>query len=178
MPRRAGWLWIALLSPACIAYPWLVHGVIVDAETMPVRATLAALNGVPHAAINVLLAWVFGRTLVRGREALVTGFARRVHVTLPPHIESYTRRVTAAWCLFFAAQVLISALLFCIAPLDTWSLFVNVLTLPLIALMFVTEYIYRIVRFPDHPHVPIWTGIRLFVGRPRNGPAEARSQNR
>ena len=177
MKRR--WLWVVLLPPACIAYQWLMHALIVDAETTSVRVTLALLNGVPHAAINIVLIWVFGRTLSAKREALVTGFARRVHGTLPTYIESYTRRVTVAWCMFFAAQIILSAILFTVGSLDTWSLFVNVLSFPLVILMFVAEYLYRIARFPNHTHVSIWKGIQMFVGHGRDPrPAEVRSQSR
>lgn len=178
MRGRAGWLWIALLPPACLAYQWLVHSAIVEAETTSARAALAALNGVPHAAINLLLAWLFGRTLVRGREALITGFARRVHGAIPAYIESYTRRVTAAWCVFFAAQVLASAILLATRSLESWSLFVNVLGAPLVVLMFAAEYLYRIARFRNYPHVSIWKGVQMFVGhRRRTPPTQARSQN-
>jgi uncharacterized membrane protein len=178
MPGRAGWLWIALLPPACIAYQWLVHAAIVDAETTSTRAALAALNGVPHAAINIFLAWVFGRTLVRGREALITGFARRVHGTIPAYIESYTHRVTGAWCVFFVAQVLVSAILLAVGSLASWSLFVNVLGAPLVVVMFGGEYLYRIARFPNYPHVPIWKGVQMFLGHRRSArPTQAPSQN-
>jgi len=178
MRGRAGWLWVALLPPACIAYSWLIHAAIVDAQTASARVALAALNGVPHALINIFLAWIFGRTLRAGRESLITGFARRVHGTLPAFMESYTRRVTLAWCLFFVAQVLVSAILFGAGSLDSWSLFVNVLGFPLIILMFVAEYLYRIVRFPRYPHVTIWKGVQMFLGRERDSRStEIRSQN-
>ena len=176
--KRGGWLWLGLVPVACVAYPWLLHAAIVDAQTTSMRMALGLLNGVPHAVINILLIGVFGRTLKGGREPLITGFARRVHGTLPADIELYTRRITLAWCVFFAAQVLVSALLFALASLETWSVFVNLLSGPLVVLMFAGEYLYRIVRFPDHAHVSIWKGVQMFVGHAR-GPrrTEARSQN-
>ena len=178
MLRRAGWLWIALLGPACIAYQGLVHALIIDAQTTSLRVTLALLNGIPHAAINATLLWMFGRTLTAGREPLITGFARRVHGTLPPHIERYTRQVTLAWCVFFAAQIAVSAILLAVDSLDHWSLFVNVLSLPLIAVLFVGEYLYRIARFRDFPHASLWKGIQAFARHARSsGPTEPRSQN-
>ena len=126
------------------------------------RSGLAAAYGISHAAINLILLWFFARTLMHGREPLITVFARRVHGILPPRMEGYTRGVTLAWCVFFAAQVLISAVLFMTVSLDTWSLFVNVLSLPLIVLMFGAEYLYRVMRYRHYPHASIWKGIQAF----------------
>ena len=117
--KSRGWLWFGLVPAACIAYQWFLHAALVDAQTTSVRMALGLLNGVPHAAINILLIGVFGRTLLGGREPLITGFARRVHRSLAAGVERYTRRVTLAWCVFFAAQVLVSAILFAAASLET-----------------------------------------------------------
>jgi uncharacterized membrane protein len=105
---------------------------------------------------------LFGRTLLQGREPLITGVARRVHGVLTPEIAAYTRRVTQAWCGFFAAQIVVSGLLFAFAPLEIWSLFVGVLNFPLVALMFCGEYLYRVMRYPDHPRTSIANAVRAF----------------
>jgi uncharacterized membrane protein len=63
----------------------------------------------------------------------------------------HTRRVTLAWCCFFAAQLIGSLVLYLFAPLAVWSFFINVLNLPLIVLMFVLEGTYRYFRFRDLP---------------------------
>jgi uncharacterized membrane protein len=178
MRFRGGWSWIALVPAACIAYQWLVHVLITQAQTTPVRVFLALLNGIPHAAVNATLLWMFARTLAPAREPLITGFARRVHGSLPPRIERYTRQVTAMWCVFFAAQIVASALLLAAGSLDRWSFFVNVLSFQLVAALFVAEYLYRIARIRDFPHVSLWKGIQAFVGHTRTaGPTEPRSQN-
>jgi uncharacterized membrane protein len=130
-------------------------------------SSLTLLYPVPSVSIYVLLLWWFGRTLAPGREALVTGLARHVHGTLPPEIEAYTRHVNWAWCVFFAAMALTSVALFALAPLATWSLFANVLTVPLIALMFVGEYVYRVSRYRDFAHVSLLTAVRAFRDRGR-----------
>lgn len=174
MPARS-WIWIALTAAACIAYSWLVHALIVNADSVNVRTTLALVNGVPHAAINLTLLWMFGRTLARGREPLITGFARQVHGALPPELEAYTRNVTAAWCAFFAAEIAVSAVLLLVAPLSTWSLFVNTLTAPLVAAMFVGEYVLRRLRFPDHEHASIFKGVEMFIAAARARSAARRS---
>lgn len=124
---------------------------------------LVAANLVTHTSLNLLMLWLFGRTLLRGREPLITGFARRFHGTIPPYIEAYTRRVTIAWCVFFIAQVVISASLWMFASLHAWSLFVNLLSLPLIVLMFIAEYAYRVMRFRSYPHASIVSGIQMFA---------------
>jgi uncharacterized membrane protein len=124
---------------------------------------MAAAYGVPHAVANGFLLWWFARTLQDGREPLITRIARRIHGTLSPAIESYTRRVTIAWCVFFAVQVGVSLVLFVFAPLETWSMFVNVLNLPLLVLMFAGEYLVRVIRHPDHPRVSVARMLRVVA---------------
>jgi uncharacterized membrane protein len=106
--------------------------------------------------------WLFGHTLRDGHEPLVSRLARRVHGALPSELAAYTRRVTYAWCVFFSAQIVVSALLFKFAPLGVWSLFVNILNFPLLALMFMGEYAYRIRRHREFPHAAFLDGIRAF----------------
>ena len=147
-------LWLAaLLAAAIFVY-------LVEQEE---RLGLAAVSGISHAAAYLFLLWCFGRTLARGREPLITRFARTVHGELPPEMELFTRKVTIAWCLFFAIQLIASALLFGFAPLSTWSLFINLLNLPLVALMFVGQFAYRIIRYPDYPRVSLWQAIQVVI---------------
>lgn len=145
---------------------WGVAGVGLAAAAVVFLHTrsvdLSFAYGVPHAAAYLFLLVLFGRSLVPGREALITGFARRLRGGLSPELVSYTRRVTWAWCLFFAANLAASALLYHFASLSAWSLFVNVLNFPLLILMFVAEYLWRILRYPDIPHSSIFRGAQLF----------------
>jgi uncharacterized membrane protein len=167
-------VWAGLALPPCIAYQWWAHQSVVEGQA----AAHPAFIFVPlaaHAAINLLLLWAFGRTLLAGREPLITGFARLVHGTLPPYLEAYTRNVTAAWSIVFALQVIVSAALFAFGSRELWSLFINVLSFPLVVATFVVEYLYRIMRFPHFPHTSIWTGVRLFVEQRSRAREEARS---
>jgi len=116
----------------------------------------------PHAGAYLFMLWLFGRTLMPGREALITGLARHVHGTLPEDIERYTRQVTTAWCLFFAGMALTSLMLFLLAPLAIWSVFANLLNVPLVVAMFLAEYLYRILRYPSFSHASIRSTIRAF----------------
>ena len=54
-------------------------------------------------------------------------------------------------------------LLLAFAPFEVWSMFVNLLNLPLLVLMFVGDYLYRAIRFPDHPRASIARVLRAFA---------------
>jgi uncharacterized membrane protein len=128
----------------------------------------------PHVGAYLFMLWLFGHTLMPGREALITRLARRIHGTLPAEIERYTLRVTMAWCLFFAGMALTSLLLFFLAPLAVWSVFANLLNLPLVVAMFLAEYLYRILRYPNFSHASIRSTIRAFQKYAGSGPAPGR----
>ena len=123
-----------------------------------------------HVGMQLILFMTFGRTLIAGRQPLCTRFARAVHAVVTPQHEIYTRQVTIAWTLFFAAMALTSTLLFFLAPLASWSIFANFLTLPLIALMFIAEYWVRRWVLPDIQNAHILDAVRAF----RNTPAGPR----
>ncbi len=120
-----------------------------------------------HVGLQLILFITFGRTLVAGRQPLCTRFALAVHAPLTPQHEIYTRQVTVAWTLFFAVMALTSTLLFFLAPLTLWSVFANFLTLPLVALMFIAEYVIRRWALPDLRRTRILDAVRAY----RNTPA-------
>lgn len=134
-------------------------------------ANPALVYMLPHIGVYLFLLWLFGRTLMPGRESLVTRLARRVHGTLPEEVERYSRHVTIAWCLFFAGMALTSLLLFFLAPLAVWSVFANLLNAPLVAAMFLAEYLYRILRYPNFSHASIRSCIQAFQKHGRSGRA-------
>lgn len=111
---------------------------------------------------NAALALLFGRSLAPEREPLCTRFATLVRGPLAPPVTRYTRQVTVAWTLFFIAMCSISTVLFLFAPIAVWSAFANLLTLPLIALMFVAEYAVRRRVLPDLPQTHIMDALRAY----------------
>jgi uncharacterized membrane protein len=125
-------------------------------------ASLALLYPVPYLAVYAFLLWLFARTLRPGRQALITRLATHIHGELPAEIARYTRRVTWAWCVFFAAMALTSMLLFLFEPLPVWSVFNNLLNLPLVAAMYLGEYAWRLRRYPNFSHASIATVFRAF----------------
>lgn len=149
--------WKALAIFLFVGYQLLAYFVLRDS------LGAAAVSGSTHACAYLIMFWYFARTLRDGRQPLITRLALSVHGSLPPEIVAFTRRVTVAWCAFFAAQVLVSLLLLAFAPFEVWSMFVNLLNLPLLVLMFVVDYLYHSVRFPDHPRASIARILRAFA---------------
>ena len=117
---------------------------------------------IQHAGTNLMLAAMFGVTLARDRQPLCSRFAEAVHRGLTPEMARYSRKVTVAWTLFFVAISLISSGLFLFAPLETWSVFANFLTFPLVALMFIVEYRVRLYTLPDLEKHSILDGVLAF----------------
>ncbi|GLR66114.1 hypothetical protein GCM10010909_07920 [Acidocella aquatica] len=105
---------------------------------------LITFSALTHWGLYGSLLLTFALTLRPGREALITGMARRLQGDVSGELALYTRRVTFAWCCFFAAQLTMSITLFCFAPLVVWSVFVNILDIPLVVAMFAAEYMCRL----------------------------------
>jgi uncharacterized membrane protein len=139
-PRRLKWL---------LPLAALFLGLILWAEHRGL--SLNAMAGIPHAVAYTSLLLGFGYTLLPGQEAILTRIVVAVRGPLPAELIVHTRRVTFAWCCFFAVQLLVSAVLYMSTPLETWSFFINVMNLPLVVLMFVVEGLYRAYRFRDFP---------------------------
>jgi len=125
---------------------------------------------IQHTGTNLMLAAVFGVTLARDRQALCTRFAEAVHGSLAPEVLRYTRQLTLAWALFFIAISLISGLLFFLAPIETWSVFANFLTFPLVLLMFAIEFLIRRHKLPNQEKHSILDGMLAFWKTPRGRP--------
>ena len=152
LPRS--WWPLLLLAMAALLYYIVTgnHG----------RVGLLAVNGFSHATLNLFLLWLFGRTLLRGREPLIAQIASHINGPLTPEIAVYTRQVTIVWCAYFLLQVLVSLLLYIFTPITAWSFFINVLNLPLLALMFIGEHSYRRMRFPDQHRTSILKAIEVY----------------
>ena len=158
-PRR--FIMLGVLVLLCIALP---------AGWPALEQHFGLVYWLQHVGLQLILFMTFGHTLIAGRQPLCTRFAEAVHVVLTPQHEIYARQVTLAWTLFFAVMALSSTLLFFLAPLAIWSVFANLLTLPLVALMFIAEYWVRRWVLPDMQHTHILDSVRAFrntQARPR-----------
>ena len=146
---------------ALAVVPVVFHVVIVETSHIHYASplSLGALFRIGFVTASALTHWAiyggllltFALTLRPGREPLITVMARKLHGAIPDELAVYTRRVTIAWCCFFAAQLATSITLFLLAPLVIWSFFVNVLDIPMVAAMFSAEYLCRLHCLRDPP---------------------------
>jgi uncharacterized membrane protein len=126
---------------------------ILGAWALPtLQKNVGALYFLQHVAVNGFLCFLFARTLAAHRTPLCTVFARHARQQMSEAVVDYTRRVTQAWALFFAAVAAASVLLFSLAPIEIWSGFANLMTPPLVLLMFIGEYLVRRRVLPRHEH--------------------------
>lgn len=140
------------------------------------RQNIALLYYLQHIGTNLALAVFFGRTLFGGQVSLVTRFARMAHNgVISPAMARYTRQVTTAWTLFFLAISSVSTGLFWLAPPAAWSVFANLLSTPLIALMFVAEHLCRHLVLAPEDRSSVADTIRGYRNTMRQ-PAATRSE--
>lgn len=142
-PRRPGERVVGrVLSYAVPALVLYFHGEV---------AVRLLLIGYP-VLFYLALSWVFASTLRSGREPLISTIARIERGRLTPEVALYTRRLTVIWALIFAGLAVETLVLARLAPIEVWSLFVNVLNDVFVVLFFALEYAYRRYRFRHLPH--------------------------
>jgi len=149
---------LAALAGYIAASVWIHHpsrwflppiGAIAVAWTSP---PVEWMLFVPPIVINLALAWLFGRTLVRGRVPLIARFAIMEQGTLSAELVTYTRTLTWLWTLLFVAAAGASLALALSGHRDAWSLFTNFLNYVLVAALFLGEFAYRRLRFRNYRH--------------------------
>jgi acyl-CoA synthetase (AMP-forming)/AMP-acid ligase II/uncharacterized membrane protein len=106
-----------------------------------------AILYLPPIIITSSLLWFFARTLLPGKEPLISAIARVVFNESSDDVKQYTRRVTELWCWFFVAMLVEIISLSVFASPFIWSLFCNLLNYLFIAVFFLAEYVYRCYRF-------------------------------
>ncbi len=152
---RGTHLWVALLGAAAAA-------VLLRHYWPVLEKNFSMVYLLQEGGFYSLMAASFGVSLMGRRVALCTQLADRVHGPLTAQEVLYTRRVTAAWALFFMLITAATVILFVFAPLRIWSLFANFCVLPLIGLMFVAEYAVRRRALPQVPRRGILAAVRVY----------------
>lgn len=162
--QRRQWSTLAacgVLGAVLVAVVW--RGGLQDAQRLYV---------LQHGAVLLTLAWGFGLTLRGNAKPLITALAEGVHGRLgqvfTPFMARYTRGLTAAWALFFLCLVLLSVLLYGLAPWPWWSFYCTVLTPLLSVAAFVGEHFWRYHRHPEFPRVSLRAAFEAYQrhGRP------------
>ncbi|HEY2145934.1 MAG TPA: hypothetical protein VGH12_07705 [Steroidobacteraceae bacterium] len=126
----------------------------------------AVVNLVQQCGFYAILGLSFAVSLLKNRVPLCTQLADKVHGPLTAQELRYTRQVTAAWAVFFAAIVAATFLLFEFVPLRIWSLFVNFCSLPLVSLMFAAELAVRRRVLPKTTHGGLIATLRVYFAHP------------
>lgn len=152
---RSGQRGVALAVAACVAL--LIARVFGGADTTPQQVFV-----LQYSAINAGVGLWFASSLRAGSQPLISRVAERVHGGLDPVMAAYTRRVTAAWVIYFAAVVSISFLLYLFADFEHWSLFANVLTPIGCGALFVGEYLLRYRLHPEFERVTMASAVRAW----------------
>ena len=134
----------------------------------------------PPILVNLALAWIFGRSLVAGRIALVERFVRMMHHpddVLDPEVFAYARTVAKCWTALFCFNAAVSVLLALTAspggmldmaglrspiavPTIVWTLYSDFGCYALTFLLFVVEYQIRKRRFPWQPYSGFFDFLR------------------
>ena len=140
----------------------------------PLKANVPWLYYLQHLGTHLALAFFFGRTLAPGKVPLITNLAQLLEGDhLSAQKRSYTRWVTFAWMVFFCLNALVSTVLFFVGPPAVWSFHANLLTGPLIAMMFLAEYAVRVRWLPANERPSLLESIRAYrqMTRPGQQPA-------
>ena len=93
-------------------------------------------------AVNLVLLIVFAHSL-RGAQSIVERLARLQEPELSPRGVRYTRKVTQAWCVFFALNGTVAAVTAVIGDLKLWTWWNGLLSYGAMGLMFGGEYLLR-----------------------------------
>jgi uncharacterized membrane protein len=122
------------------------------------------------ALFNFTMLAVFAASLGRPQSA-IERLARAQVADLPPDEVAYCRRVTAVWCVFFAANGSLCAAFALWATRETWAAYTGALAYVLLGALFAGEYLYRHWRFRRYRGGPVdWLLRRLFPVRRESQP--------
>lgn len=121
---------------------WAVAGALSCASAAVVLTDSERLMRLYPSLVNLGLLAVFGATLVKG-PTMIEKFARMARPNPAPHIIRYTRRVTQIWCVFFAANTVLSAYTALYWSRDAWSIYNGALAYVCCGVLLVGEFAWR-----------------------------------
>lgn len=143
---------------------WLVFSLLCAAVLLLEYLGLTLyLLFLPPVVIPLLLLFIFGRTLVNGREPLITAIGEAARGPLSQAMRTYTHRLTQLWCLVFVAMILWSAILPWLEQPELWSWFTNIINYGVVGVLFVGEFMLRKKLFPTHNHPGFFEYLRIIA---------------
>jgi uncharacterized membrane protein len=146
-----GLFWRGLLN--FNRYSWLIFVVLIGVLVLMDRMKLTLyLLYLPPIFIPLLLLFVFGRTLIAGREPLITAIGEAARGPLSQPMRHYTRRLTQLWCVVFIVMASWACALPWLKDPGLWSWFTNVINYGFVGGLFLGEFILRKYLFPTHNH--------------------------
>lgn len=158
-------LWPALLSASRVAWLAWVGCTLALATTLWLGIVSQTFELVP-VLVNAGIAWLFGRTLLPGREALINTMVRLIEGEDrldQPGIRIYTVRLTLVWAVVMGVQaallLVIWWLLHVTHTIDSgtithaWLRFGNY---AVIGVLFVLEYGWRRISLRNVEHLGFW----------------------
>ncbi len=138
----------------------------------------------PPILVPAFMAWFFGRTLTSGRTPLIAQLIEHMHLQAErapsPEVWAYARRLTGLWTALFTFIAIVNFVLALLAepnglllaggvrpwitvPQTWWSWFAHAIDCGLIAALFVIEYAWRRIRFPDQPYRNVFDFLRRMA---------------
>jgi len=180
-------LLLTLLEPLLRLRPWawlLLAGSGVGLYALAGSDYVWLLLLVLPIGFTVLVAWAFARTLLPGREPLVTRIVAALHaragLSMTPALDRYGRGLTLAWALLLATLTVLNLVLaLCASPQALaaigspsvlaishaqWSWSSNLACWGLVGAFCLVEYRIRQRRFPQQPYRHAADFVRQMAG--------------
>jgi len=94
---------------------------------------------------------VFGRTLTRGSEPLITTYCRLAFGYVPDECVSYTRWLTVLWTCLLGSFALGNIAIVLLAVSKTWLLAWTIISVVVMVTVFLGEHVLRRILYPNLP---------------------------
>jgi uncharacterized membrane protein len=111
--------------------------------------------------VYLSLAALFGYTL-HHPPSLIERMVRLQFPEFKPGISDYLRQLTVLWVGFFAANVVICAIL-ALFDENLWMAYTGFWIYLLMAVLVIGEYLYRPHRFPGLDIPPLWSSLKVMM---------------
>ena len=169
---------LSLLLLSSAVHTLVTGGHLLAGSALLMAAATAATAGLlgwggeflylPPLLFSAAFMMAFGMSLLSGQTPVVTRMALAMGEHDTATMRWYTRRVTAAWCLFFLGMLMLSLFLALFASPQVWSWFAYFGSYILVGTFFLGEYLLRGRWFPEHRFRRLGHFVSAFVGVDRS----------